>query len=314
VKRQAKLQLVSVGTATGLSAKNAAEQFGFSQSTTDYQEILADTNSHLVFIATRHDSHAQIAAEALRRGKHVFVEKPLALTEQSLREVTTAAQESTGLLIVGYNRRFAPLAEEIKRRFQSRVGPMTIVYRVNAGHLASDHWSYDGAEGGGRILGEACHFIDFAQFMTNALPARVGAERVSMGANGAIDDSTVISVGMSDGSIASIIYVASGDSSVPKEHIEIFCDGSIATIEDFKSGSFVHDRKSRKLGGRVQDKGHANEITAFVEAARAGSYSPIALESLAATTLASFAAVESANSGRIVPVDLNSIFSVSEVR
>lgn len=309
IKRQTKLQLVSVGAATGLSAKNTAEQFGFSYSTTDYQEILDDEKSQLVFIATRHDSHARIAAEALRRGKHVFVEKPLAITEESLRDVIAAAREASGLLMVGYNRRFAPLAKETKRHFQSRVGPMTIVYRVNAGQLASDHWTHDSAEGGGRILGEACHFIDFVQFLTDALPSRVSAERVARHASGAIDDSTVISLGMSDGSIASIVYAASGDSSVAKEHVEIFCDGSVATIDDFKSGSVVRDRKSTRLGGRAQDKGHAAEIAAFVEAARTGGGAPIGLDSLAATTLASLAAVESANVGRSVRIDLHSVLA-----
>src|SRR6266404_5252309 len=178
VKRQAKLQLVGVGAATGLSAKNTAEQFGFSYSTTDYQEILTDRESQIVFIATRHDSHAQLATEALRSGKSVFVEKPLAITGEELREVVVAARESDGLLMVGYNRRFAPIAKEIKKRFDGRAGPMTIVYRVNAGQLPRDHWTHDAAEGGGRIIGEACHFIDFVQYLTGALPARVSAEAV----------------------------------------------------------------------------------------------------------------------------------------
>jgi predicted dehydrogenase len=309
VKRQPKLKLVSVATTKGLTAKNTADQFGFSQSTTDYQEILADENSQVVFIATRHDSHAQIAADGLRRGKHVFVEKPLAITEDSLREVMGAARESSGVLMVGYNRRFSPLAREIKVQFESRIGPMTIVYRVNAGQLASDHWTHDGAEGGGRILGEVCHFIDFVQLVTGALPSRVYSERVGGRATGAIDDSAVISLSLSEGSIATIVYTASGDSSVPKEHVEIFCDGSVATIDDFKSGSLVRDRKTTRLGGRTQDKGHANEIAAFFESIRARGDSPIALQSLAATTLASLAAVESANTGRAVTVDLGPIFS-----
>lgn len=306
IKRQTKLQLLGVGAATGLSAKNTAEQFGFSYSTTDYREILADENSQLVFIATRHDSHAQMAAEALRRGKHVFVEKPLAITEESLRDVIAAARESNGLLMVGYNRRFAPVAKEIKESFSSRSGPMTIVYRVNAGQLASDHWTHDSDEGGGRIIGEVCHFIDFVQYLTDALPVRVSAERVARRAAGAVDDSAVISMSMSDGSVSSIVYAARGDSSLAKEHIEIFCDGNVATIDDFKSGTLIRNRKTTKVGGRAQDKGHAAEIAAFVEAARAGSTSPISLESLAATTLASLAAVESANTGSSVAIDLKS--------
>lgn len=309
VKRQAKLQLIGVGAATGLSAKNTAEQFGFSYSTTDYQELLADEKSQVVFIATRHDSHAQMAAEALRRGKHVFVEKPLAITEESLREVMGSARQSNGMLMVGYNRRFAPIAKEVKDFFGARGGPMTIVYRVNAGQLASDHWAHDSDEGGGRILGEVCHFVDFVQYLTDALPVRVTAERVSRRAAGAVDDSAVISISLSDGSITSIIYAAGGDPSVAKEHVEIFCDNSVAIIDDFKSGRLIRNRKTTKIGGRAQDKGHAAEIAAFLEAARAGGASPISLESLAATTLASLAAVESTNTGNSAPVDLNSVLA-----
>ena len=310
VKRAPKVQLLGVGAATGLSAKNTAEQFGFSYSTTDYQEILGDEKLQVVFIATRHDSHAELAAEALARGKHVFVEKPLAITEEGLRGVVAAARESDGLLMVGYNRRFAPIAKEIKERFASRAAPMTIVYRVNAGQLPRDHWSHDPAEGGGRIIGEACHFIDFVQYLTGALPARVSAEAVPRTrAAGMVDDSTVISMSMSDGSVASIVYTASGDSSVAKERIEIFCDRSVATIDDFRTGSFIHDRKTTKLGRSAQDKGHAAEVAAFLEAVRGASGAPIELESLVATTLASFAAVQSARSGAAVTVDLNSVLS-----
>jgi predicted dehydrogenase/threonine dehydrogenase-like Zn-dependent dehydrogenase len=310
IVKRAKVQLLGVGAATGLSAKNTAEQFGFSYSTTDYQEILGDGKSQIVFIATRHDSHAQLAAESLRRGKDVFVEKPLAITEEGLREVVVAARESDGVLMVGYNRRFAPIAREIKERFGSRAAPMTIVYRVNAGQLPRDHWTHDAAEGGGRIIGEACHFIDFVQYLTGALPVRVSAEAVPRTqAAGMVDDSTVISMSMTDGSVASIVYTASGDSSVAKERVEIFCDRSVATIDDFRSGSFIRNRKTTKLGRSAQDKGHAAEVAAFLEAARGRTGAPIELESLAATTLASFAVVESARSAVAVAVDLSSVFS-----
>jgi predicted dehydrogenase/threonine dehydrogenase-like Zn-dependent dehydrogenase len=310
VKRAARVRLMGVGAATGLSAKNTAEQFGFSYSTTDYQEILGDENSQLVFIATRHDSHAHLATEALRHGKSVFVEKPLAITEEELREVVVAARESNRLLMVGYNRRFAPIATEINERFGSRTGPMTIVYRINAGQLSRDHWTHDAAEGGGRLIGEACHFIDFVQYLTGALPARVSAEAVPRTqAAGMVDDSTVISMSMTDGSVASIIYTASGDSSVAKERIEVFCDGSVATIDDFRSGSFIRHRKTTKLGRRAQDKGHAAEVAAFLEAARGRTVAPIELESLIAATLTSFAVVESAKRAVAVAVDLSSVFS-----
>lgn len=312
LKRSAKVQLLGVGAATGLSAKNTAEQFGFSYATTDYQEILADENSRIVFVATRHDSHAQLAAEALRRGKHVFVEKPLAITREGLREVAAAARESDGLLMVGYNRRFAPIATEIKKRFGSRAAPMTIIYRVNAGQLPRDNWNHDPAEGGGRIIGEVCHFIDFIQYLTGALPSRVSAESVPRTQSaGAVDDSTVITMSMTDGSVASVIYTAGGDSSVAKERVEIFCDRSVATIDDFRHGSFVHERKSTKLGRSTQDKGHAAEVEAFLAAARDGAGAPIGLESLIATTLASFAVIESATTAAAVAIDVDSVLSLA---
>jgi polar amino acid transport system substrate-binding protein len=299
---------LSVAAATGLSAKNTADQFGFALSTTDAQEILGDEKAQLVFIATRHDSHASLAAEALRRGKDVFVEKPLALTEDELREVLVAARESKGRLMVGYNRRFAPIAQEIKKRFHVRTGPMTVLYRVNAAQLPRDHWSHDSSEGGGRIIGEACHFIDFVQYLTGALPASISAQAVPRTqAAGTVDDSTVISMRMTDGSIASIVYAASGDASVAKEHVEIFCDGNVAMIDDFKSGVFISEGKRTKMGGGAQDKGHEAEIAAFLEAVFGGASSPIDLESLSATTLASFAAVESARTLSVVPVDLSPI-------
>jgi predicted dehydrogenase/threonine dehydrogenase-like Zn-dependent dehydrogenase len=306
VKRVPKVQLRSVAAATGLSAKNAAEQFGFAHPTTDYQEILKDVESKVVFIATRHDSHARMAAEALNQGKHVFVEKPLATNIEGLREVAAAARESGGLLMVGYNRRFAPIAREIKERLTKRAGPMTIAYRVNAGQLAAGHWAHDETEGGGRIIGEVCHFIDFVQFLTDALPERVTATGASQSRSaGLLDDSVIISLGMRDGSVASIVYTASGDNSVPKEHIEVFCDRSVARIDDFKSGVFIRGGKSTRLGGSSQDKGHSAETSAFLDAVRTGAAAPISLESLVATSLSCFASVESVASGRTATIDLN---------
>src|SRR5262249_16918357 len=180
-----------------ISARNTAEQFGFSYSTTEYEEIFKEPGSHCVFIATRHDLHAGLAVEALRRGKAVFVEKPLAINAEELGLVAAAAQESGGLLMVGYNRRFAPLAKQIKGQLGARAGPMTIMYRVNAGQLPAEHWSLNASEGGGRIIGEVCHFIDFIQCLTDALPARICAEDVgSNRAAGFVDDSVTISMRM----------------------------------------------------------------------------------------------------------------------
>lgn len=305
VRRAARVQMSGIATATGISAKNTAEQFDFGYSTTDYDAVLADEKTACVFIATRHDTHARYAAEALRRGKSVFVEKPLATTEEGLREVVAAVRDTGGTLMVGFNRRFAPLSREIKERFKTRSGPMTMIYRVNAGQLPRDHWSHDETEGGGRIIGEVCHFVDFVQFMSDAIPVRVSASSVPRKPlAGFVDDSVAVSITLSDGSIASIIYTASGDSSVAKERVEIFCDRSVATIEDFREGSFDKESKRTKLGGGAQDKGHAAEVAAFLASARGESDPPISLESLAATTLATFAIIEAAGSGQTVPINV----------
>jgi predicted dehydrogenase/threonine dehydrogenase-like Zn-dependent dehydrogenase len=312
IKRTDKVKLITVAAATGLSAKNTGAQFGFAGVTTDYKEILDAGESLAVFIATRHDSHAALAAEALRRGHAVFVEKPLATTEDGLREVVRAAQETAGLLMVGFNRRFAPLAHEIKVRYEGRSAPMTIIYRVNAGQVPPEHWTHDPSEGGGRLIGEACHFVDFVSFLTDALPARVSAAAVPKTERaGYVDDSTVVSLNMTDGSIASIIYTASGDPSVPKEQVEVFCERRVASLDDFKSGVFIAGRKRTKLGGGAQDKGHAAEIAAFFDAARGRAPAPISLASLAATTLATFAMVESAKSGAGVAIDVSAVMASS---
>jgi predicted dehydrogenase/threonine dehydrogenase-like Zn-dependent dehydrogenase len=306
VKRAAKLEFRGLAAATGLSAKNASEQFGFGYATTDYQEILRDDQSNIVFIATRHDSHARMTAEALKLGKHVFVEKPLATNIDELREVVAAAHESAGLLMVGYNRRFAPIALDIKERFSNRSGPMTIAYRVNAGQLPAEHWTHDGTEGGGRIIGEVCHFIDFVQFLTGALPERVTATGVPQAQSaGLVDDSVIISLRMGDGSVASIIYTASGDNSVAKEQVEIFCDRSVARIDDFKSGVFTRGGKTAKIGGGSQDKGHAAEINAFLESVRRGGPAAITLGSLIATSMACIASVESLTNGKTLTLDFS---------
>ena len=300
-------RLAGICAATGLSAKGTSDQFGFAYSTTDYQELLSDQNTQVLFIATRHDSHARLAAEALRNGKHVFVEKPLAITDGDLRDLVSAVQESRGLLMVGFNRRFAPLASDIKSRFDKRNGPMTIVYRVNAGQLPREHWAHDAEEGGGRIIGEACHFIDFIQFMTGALPMNVSAAEVSAYNSAGVDDSSVITLTMTDGSIGTIIYTASGDPAVPKERVEIFCDRSVATIDDFRRGTFISNRKTVKLGKGTQDKGHSEEIVAFLTAVVRGDSAPIGIESLVATTLASFAAVEATKRNAPVAIDLAAV-------
>jgi polar amino acid transport system substrate-binding protein len=306
-------RLTGVASATGLSGKNTAEQFGFQYSTSDYGEILDDPATDCVFVATRHDAHAGIAAECLKRGKSVFVEKPLAITADGLRQVLESARASAGHLFVGYNRRFSPLALEAKKKLDGRAGAVSVIYRVNAGRLPAEHWSHDPDQGGGRIIGEVCHFIDFVQFLTDASPVRVSAEAVaSAGSGGFVDDSCAISLRMADGSIASIVYYASGDQGLGKERIEIYCGGSVAIIDDFRAGEYVRAGKSAKLGSGRQDKGHAWEISAFLDAVSGKSGSPFTLESLAATTLATFAINESLRASESMVIDTHAYLSQFE--
>ena len=308
VKSLPRIRLTGVATATGVSGKNTAEMFGFSYATTDYEKILEDEQTSVVFIATRHATHARLAAECLKRGKAVFVEKPLAVNEDDLRTVAAAIRETGGLLTVGYNRRFAPIAAEVKQRLAARKGPMTVVYRVNAGKLPANHWTHDEVEGGGRVIGEVCHFIDFIQYLTDSLPSNVFAEAAGWEpVSGSPDDSIIVSLGMADGSIASIVYSASGDSSVEKERIEIFRGGSIARIDDFKSGAHFWNGRESKLGARTQDKGHKNEIEALLSSIRGQSDAAISADSLLATSLATFAAVASVRSGRRLAIDLSTL-------
>ena len=183
---------------------------------------------------------------------------------------------------------------------------MSVVYRVNAGRLPADHWSHDPHHGGGRIIGEVCHFIDFVQFLTDAFPVMVSAESAPAGNwGGSVDDSCAISLRMADGSIASIAYFASGDQGVSKERIEIYCGSSISIIDDFRSGEYVRAGKTAKLGGGRQDKGHAAEIAAFVDMVSGKSGSPFTVESLAATTLTTIAINESlrTSESRVIDAD-----------
>ncbi|MEW6125799.1 MAG: bi-domain-containing oxidoreductase [Acidobacteriota bacterium] len=309
VKRAAKVQLEGVATATGINAKNTAEMFGFVYSTTDADEILNNEKSEALFIATRHDSHADLATRALRQNKAVFVEKPLATTLEGLREVILAARETAGVLTVGYNRRFAPLAVDLKKHFANRAGVLTVLYRVNAGQVPAEHWTHDATEGGGRIIGEVCHFVDFVQFITDALPVQVSAALVPQKRTaGFVDDSVTVSMTMSDGSVASIVYTASGSKAVAKERVEIFGEREVAILDDFKKAEIISDRKTIKLGGSAQDKGHAAEIAAFLDAAHGKTALPISLESLTATSLACLAIIESAKQASVCSIDINSVF------
>lgn len=290
--------LRGIASASGISARSAGKKFGFAYCASDSQQVLDDPETDAVFIVTRHSQHAEMVRRALAAGKTVFVEKPLAISTQQLTELQQAIQETGGRLMVGFNRRFAPLASQL-RAFMAGCGPLTVHYRCNAGRIPAEHW-LAAAEEGGRIIGEGCHFFDFFQYLTDSDPVAVHA--VSPGSQTSADEAQV-TVTYRDGSVCHLLYTTQGPPSFSKERIEVFAAGRVGVLEDFRCLWLESEtgRRQRRRSLRA-DKGHAAELAAFVEATRAGDPMPIPLESLLSTTLASLAAVESL--WRHTPIDL----------
>jgi predicted dehydrogenase len=293
-------RLVGVATATGVTARTTADRFGVGYCTTELDELLDDPDIDAVVIATRHGSHARFAAAALRAGKAVFVEKPLAIDEAGLRSVLAAQQESGRLLAVGFNRRFSPLVAAAREAFPFGA-PISLTYRVNAGAIPPQVWVHDPEEGGGRIIGEVCHFVDFVQALVDADLDEVFAYSLG-GPTGKLHDTVAIVLRYANGSIASINYFANGDRSFPKERVEVFGAGAVAVLDDFRE--LVLTRAGKRIRERrlSQDKGFDQEIAAFLDAVRSGGLPPIPLHSLVQTTRATFAVEESLRTGAPVRV------------
>lgn len=293
--------LLSVVTSHGVTAKSVGEKFRFRSYSTDVRDVLADPGVNTVFIATRHDTHAALAAAALEAGKNVFVEKPLAIHEDELTQVLGVASRQTGCrLMVGYNRRFSPLARQARDVFRRVSGPLLINYRVNAGFLPKEHWIQT-EQGGGRILGEVCHFVDLMQFLTGSEP--VGVYAVSVAADNAQmpdQDNVVISLRFRNGSVGQVGYVACGDKFLSKERIEIFGGGQSFVIDDFRLAEHYAAGSRRRL--KLPGKGHQEEVEAFLRAIREGRPSPILLDSLALTSVVTFAILDSLRTGLPQPV------------
>jgi predicted dehydrogenase/threonine dehydrogenase-like Zn-dependent dehydrogenase len=277
--------ITAVATKTGASARATAERFGATLAATDAEAVIGSDLVDAVVIATRHDLHAPLVIDALRAGKHVFVEKPLSLEHADLAAVRDAAAENPGILMVGFNRRFAPLATALHGAIAGR-GPICLNYRVNAGRLPRSHWTHDAKVGGGRIVGEVCHFVDFASFVCGGQPTVLSACGVAATSE-PLEDEIVATLRFEDGSVASILYSALGDPSLSKERIEVFGEAGACVLDDFSSLS-IHRGGSRELIESKRDKGHAAELRAFVAACRDGSQ-PWPIEDMVAVTEATFA-------------------------
>jgi predicted dehydrogenase len=303
LKKLKEIELVGIASAGGLHSKHSGDKFGFAYATSDDEQILNDSRINAVAILTRHDSHAELVVKALKAGKHVFVEKPLAVDGDQLNAVIEQLSISDQqLMTVGFNRRFARLAVELAQFLVGRTEPLHVHYRVNAGYIPPIHWVHDPLQGGGRIIGEGCHFVDFITFLVGAAPASVGAHTLP-DVGKYREDNVSMTFTFPDGSVGVVDYLANGDKSFPKERVEVFCGGRVAVLDDFRSLETVRDGKRKRVKHLGQDKGHLGEMQVFTQAIRSGGQPPIPYAQLIGVTQAIFAAVQSLRSGQPVMVN-----------
>ncbi|MFH2102575.1 MAG: bi-domain-containing oxidoreductase [Chloroflexota bacterium] len=301
IKKLKEIELVGIASAGGYHAQHAGKKFGFAYAASSDDEVINDPGINTVAILTRHDSHSNLAIKALEAGKHVFVEKPLAVDASQLAAmIETLSAGNPQLLTVGFNRRFAPLARDLAGFLKDRAEPLHAHYRVNAGHIPLNHWTHDPGQGGGRIIAEGCHFVDFITFLVGQVPVDVIA--VALPDQGKYrEDNVSMTFTFPDGSIGVLDYLANGDKSFPKERVEVFCGGRIAVLDDFRALELVADGH-RKVVKKAQDKGWRAEWELFAKTIREGGGPPIPYEQLIGVTKATFAAVESLRSRQTVTI------------
>jgi predicted dehydrogenase len=303
LRRLKGVELVGLASTGGLSGAQAGRRYGFQYVTTSPEELAADGRINTLAVLTRHHLHAAQAAHALAAGNHVFCEKPLAIDERGLDQVLEALEAAPGLLTVGFNRRFSPLGMRMQGFLRSAGEPLSIHYRVNAGFLPAGAWQHDPAQGGGRIIGEVCHFVDFLVYLLGTTPTRIQTSGLP-NADRYIDDNVHLSLAFSDGSLATVDYLASGDRAYPKERIEAFGGGRVAVLDDFRRLELVSAGRRKVFRSRLrQDKGHRGIWESFVEAIQSGGPPPIPYGQIAAVTRTTFRAVESLRTGRTIELE-----------
>jgi predicted dehydrogenase/threonine dehydrogenase-like Zn-dependent dehydrogenase len=275
----------------GLSASNLAGKYNIPKAGTDYQNVLSDETTGGVVIATPHNTHAQLTQDALHAGRHVFVEKPLALTTEDVHDIARAAESSSASLTVGFNRRFAPLALAARDLLHRLGGPCNIVITVNAGPLPKTHWLNDPETGGGRIIGEACHFIDLAQFFAQSPVTAVCANACSHAAEQSAEDASIL-LRFANGSNAAVNYFSNGSKAYDKERVELYRAGTTVIIENWRSLKSFGFKKdiARRL---AQDKGHKALVSAWVKSVQQGGTPPVATADIINSSLAAIAAADS---------------------
>jgi predicted dehydrogenase/threonine dehydrogenase-like Zn-dependent dehydrogenase len=304
LKSAGDVQLLGVVSATGLNAKQKAEKFGFSYCATDIRPLLDDAAVDAIFIGTRHSTHADFTIQALDAGKHVFVEKPMVVSEEQLDAVIDAysranARQPTGLM-VGLNRRFAPMVTRLKEVFNAG-DALQMIYRVNSGGIPTSTWLHESDEGGGMLIGEMCHFVDLMQFICGQRPASVYAQSLTLNNQKFSDgDNLTIVVSFDGGSVGTLCYNTVGNSAFPKERVEVYGGGNVGVIDDFRSLEIIKRGKPIRIKAANQDKGQKREVEETIRSFRTTGAAPISFEELVAGMKVIFAARQSAASGQPV--------------
>ena len=275
LKKTEGVELAAISTSSSANLYHIFKKYGFNRKTTDYKDILSDPNIDAVVILTPHSLHSRMVIDSLKAGKHVFVEKPLCINEAELNEIMRTYKEINNkngpdegslFLMVGYNRRFSPHAAKMKEIIKNRQDPLVVHYLINAGYVPPDHWVHLEEEGGSRVVGEICHFVDFMQFLTGSNPMRVYAERVSANNRSVVNnDNVTITLKFEDGSVGNITYSASGDRAFSREQITVFCEGLAIYLKDFKELKWYREGKRKTFKTMNQEMGYKQELTHFVK-------------------------------------------------
>jgi predicted dehydrogenase len=297
-------RLHTIVSGSGVTATQSAKKYHFSHASSDEMDVLLNSEINTVVVLTQHNHHARQVIQALQNGKNVYCEKPLALNTSELEEIFDQLKSEGPRVTVGFNRRFSPLGQQMKSFLRESQQPMMAYYRVNAGALPSTHWLHDPARGGGRLLGEGCHFIDFITFLVGQSPIAIDVHTLPVQGDVPADNAS-IHLYFPDGSIGNISYLSNGDRSFPKENCEVFTGGRIAILDDFRRLTMIHGGKKQVLRG-AQDKGHHQAWEAFVNSLSHGSEPPIPYAQIWSVSQAAILTTQTAQSGNrieITPVE-----------
>jgi predicted dehydrogenase/threonine dehydrogenase-like Zn-dependent dehydrogenase len=299
------VKVKAIATATGLTAAHIGKKLGCDYIASDYHELLQDIELNAIIVATRNNTHSEIATEVLNSGKYVFVEKPLALSMEQINKIIEAWRSSGNKIMVGFNRRFSPIAKRVKEHFSNRTYPISINYRVNSRFISNDSWVKNLDESGGLIIAEICHFVDFFQYIIGCYPESIYAKALRNESQSLeTSDNLSVVIGFTDGSVGTINYLTNGDPRLPKERVEIFGGGSVCIIDDFSRSEIIKDSKSRKFGSH-QDKGHNSEFREFVNAVYNDKPIPVDFRESIAATIVTFKIIDSLRSGNIEELSMD---------